>query len=423
MTLHQGELLEVNEFLVLDLIRERERMTRPEISRALGLAPSTVGRIVARLVAEGAVVEERQTTTGPGRPPVHLSFNRQAGSVLAVDLGGTLCRGALADLGGGILERDVRPTHGDGRPFDTLLAMVSTLRRIANDRSLPARALAIGVPATIDPESLLGTSGPAVEWEGFELVPRLARQVEIPFAVENDVNLAALAQAWRGDARHLGDFAVLSIGTGVGGGIVSGGRLLKGRHNAGGELGGFVLDRSALHGPPPPGGAFEALASGPALVHRAREKQQGLAGPSSPLLAEPITPERIFEAAAADDPVAREVIDELVERVAMVMIGVVAVTDPAAIILDGSVGRSMAPYVGRLEDLLRGRVLALPRVTTSALGADGTLIGAIAAALQLAWAHSAPGLLFGSFSVAGGERDRHAHVGAGPVRGVGSELG
>jgi len=155
---------------------------------------------------------------------------------------------------------------------------------------------------------------------------------------------------------------------------VSGGRLLKGRHNAGGELGGFVLDRSALHGPPPPGGAFEALASGPALVHRAREKQQGLAGPSSPLLAEPITPERIFEAAAADDPVAREVIDELVERVAMVMIGVVAVTDPAAIILDGSVGRSMAPYVGRLEDLLRGRVLALPRVTTSALGADGTLI-------------------------------------------------
>lgn len=419
MTLHQGEMLEVNEFLVLDLIRERERMTRPEISRALGLAPSTVGRIVARLVAEGAVVEERQARSGPGRPPVHLSFNREAGCVLAVDLGGTLCRGAVADLGGGILERDVRPTHGDGRPFDTLLAMVSTLRRIANDRSLPTRALAIGVPATIDPETLLGTSGPAVEWEGFELVPRLAQQVEIPFAIENDVNLAALAQAWRGDARHLGDFAVLSIGTGVGGGIVSGGRLLKGRHNAGGELGGFVVDRSSLHEPPPPGGAFEALASGPALVRRIRDRLASGATTDAPsaLLAEPITPARIFEAASAGDPVAAGVIDELVERVAMVMIGVVAVADPAAIILDGSVGRSMAPYVGRLEGLLRGRVLAPPRVTTSALGADGTLIGAIAAALQLAWAHSAPGLLFGTFSVAGDGRDRHAHVGAGPVRG------
>lgn len=412
-------MLEVNEFLVLDYIREREHTTRPEISRALGLAPSTVGRLVARLVADGAIIEQRQPRTGPGRPPVYLSFNRQAGCVLAVDLGGTLCRGAVADLGGGIIEREVRPTHGDGRPFDTLLAMVSTLRRIANDRSMPARALAIGVPATIDPETLLGTSGPAVEWEGFELLPRLARQVEIPFAVENDVNLATLAQAWRGEARQLRDFAVLSIGTGVGGGIVSGGRLIKGRHNAGGELGGFLTDRAALHRPPTPGGAFEAVASGPALVRRARE----LLGPrpsgaGASILAEPITPERIFEAAAAGDATGTQVIDELIEHVAVVMVGVVVVADPAVIVLDGSIGRSMTPYIEKLEAFLHGRVLARPRVTTSTLGADGTVIGAIAAALQLAWVDTAPGLLFGSFNVAGDQRDRHAHVGAGPMRSV-----
>ncbi len=95
LTLHQDEMLEVNEFLVLDHIREHDRTTRPEIARALGLAPSTVGRIVGRLLAEGAIVEDRLARTGPGRPPVHLSFNRQAGCVLAVDLGGTLCRGEL----------------------------------------------------------------------------------------------------------------------------------------------------------------------------------------------------------------------------------------------------------------------------------------------------------------------------------------
>jgi len=137
LTLHQGELLEVNEFLVLDLIRERERMTRPEISRALGLAPSTVGRIVARLVAEGAVVEERQTTTGPGRPPVHLSSIGRPGpcsrSIWAERSAAAARRSRGRHPG-----RDGRPTHGDGRPFDTLLAMVSTLRRIANDRSLPS---------------------------------------------------------------------------------------------------------------------------------------------------------------------------------------------------------------------------------------------------------------------------------------------
>ncbi len=418
MTIHQDEMLEVNEFLVLDFIRERDRTTRPEIGRTLGLAPSTVGRIVARLVEEGAVVEDRQARSGPGRPPVYLSFNRQAGCVLAVDLGGTLCRGAVADLGGDILEREVQPTHGDGRPFDTLLAMVSTLRRIANARSMPARALAIGVPATIDPETLLGISGPAVDWAGFELLPRLAQQVDIPLVVENDVNLAALAQAWRGEGRQLGDFVVLSIGTGVGGGIVSGGRLLKGRHNAGGELGGVVTDRAVLHGPPTPGGALEAVASGPALVTRARRLlADGAVGHETSRLSEPITSERVFEAAGVGDAIAARVIDELIDHVAMALIGVVAVVDPAVIILDGGVGRSMAPFVGRLEALVSSRVLVPPRVTTSTLGADGTIMGAIAAALQVAWAHTAPGLVLGGF-VAGTNGNHHVQVGAGPMRGA-----
>ncbi|MCC7107625.1 MAG: ROK family transcriptional regulator, partial [Chloroflexi bacterium] len=344
------EMLEVNEFLVLDFIRGRDRTTRPEICRALGLAPSTVGRIVMRLAAEGAVVEERQPRHGPGRPPVYISFNRQAGCVLAVDLGGTLCRGAVADLGGDIVDRDVRPTHDQGRPFDTLLASVAALQRIAEKRGLPPRALAIGVPASIDPDTLLGFSGPAVDWEGFDLLPALVQEIDLPFAVENDVNLDALAQAWRGEARRVNDYAVLSIGTGVGGGVVTGGRLLKGRHHAGGELGGIVTDLGMLRQPPWPGGALEGMIAGPALVRRTAEllaaAPAGDPVRTSELATGTPSPERIFETAAVGDPLALRVIDELIEHLAVAIIGIGAILDPEIIILDGGIGRSMGPYLG-----------------------------------------------------------------------------
>jgi len=409
-TIHQDSMLEVNEFLVLDFIRLHGRATRPEICRALDLAPSTVGRIVASLASEGAIVESREARGGPGRPPTVFTFNRQAGCVLAVDLGGTRCRGAIADLGGDILDRDSRPSHERGRPFEALLASVAALREMARLRELPVRALAVGVPATIDPETLLGFSGPAVGWTGFELVPRIAGEVDVPFTLENDVNLATLAQAWRGEARRMSDFATLSIGTGVGGGIVTGGRLLKGHHNAGGEFGAFVTERSALRNPPHYGGEFEAVASGPALVRRAEQLLAGSDGAagraSSPLADVEITPELIFDAAARGDPLASRVIEELVEHTAAAMIGIAAVVDPEAIILDGGVGRSMGAHLERIGELMTGRLPVVPRLIISTLGPDSTLIGAIAAAVQLARAHAAPGALFGTFSVAG-EVPRH----------------
>ena len=102
-------------------------------------------------------------------------------------------------------------------------------------------ALAVGVPAIVDPVTGRAVGGPNVHWDGFPLVATWREHLEAPFVVDNDVNLAALGHAWKGDANGRADFVVLSLGSGVGAAVVADGHLLRGRHGAAGEIGFMVL--------------------------------------------------------------------------------------------------------------------------------------------------------------------------------------
>jgi predicted NBD/HSP70 family sugar kinase len=393
-------MLEVNEFLVLDLVRERGETTRPEIAEALGLSASTVSRIVARLVLEGLILEVGVQAGAAGRPRSRIAFNPRAGGLLAVDLGGTRCHGALADLSGEILFEDERRTRDYGSAFDALLATISTIRRSAVARRLTLLGAVIGIPAILDPSSGRAIGGPRVDWDDFEIVSRLAGVLPIPFLVENDVNLAALAHAWRGEARGVSDFVVVSVGTGIGGAIVADGRLVKGHHNAGGEVGYIAVERGQLDLPVERGlGVLEVVASGPAIVRRAEERASdaGLrrrAHSTLPRTGE-ITAEAVFAAAAGGDPLATEVIDDAVDHLSLALTAIAATVDPELVILEGSIGRSLGPYVDVMRGRLQRRLPAPPELVVSSLDA-ATVVGGIAAALQVVREQRAPDALTGA---------------------------
>jgi glucokinase len=402
-------MLEVNEFLVLDFIRDHTTTTRPEVGHALGLSDSSVSRIVARLLKSGLVGESPGQATTAGRPRSTISFNHQAGAVLAVDLGGATCHGAVADLSGATLFEDVRPTQGEGGAFAALSATIATLQGAAGRLGLHVDGVAVGIPAILDPDTGRAVGGPAVDWEDFEIVGSLRATLEAPFLVENDANLAALAHAWRGDGRGLRDFVTVVMGTGIGAAIVANGRLVKGRHNAAGELGYLLTSREQLHalrlgqaseeGERPGGyGGLEKVAAGPSIARRARTM---IAAGESTCLSESATAELVFAAAAEGDNLARRIIDELLDHTALGLAAITAVVDPELIILDGSIGRSLEPYLDELVGRLSGRLLSVPRLCISRLGTNATVVGAIAAALQLARERTAPSALFGAFSVSG----------------------
>jgi glucokinase len=375
--MERSSVTEVNEFLVLDAIRSAGQATRPQLATSLGLSAASVSRIVKRLLAQGLVSDEPGPSDGVGRNRDLLRFNRRAGAVIAIDLGGTKCHGALADLAGEVVREDVRPTFASGSPAQSLLASVAALREAAAQEDLPVRAVSVGIPAVINPDTGLVDAGPNVDWHGFDLVGLLNQELSEPFVVENDVNLAALGEAWRGAGVGTGSFVTLSLGTGIGAAIVLDGNLVRGRHNAAGEIGYLVTGRSQLRGRPAAG--LEGLISGAALTERARvlikaRPERTALDPSA------VTPALLFEAAAAD-PVARVVIGELIDQVAITVTAITAFVDPERVILDGSIGRALAPYLGKIDALVSRAAYRAPELATSALGPNATVIGAIASAL------------------------------------------
>ena len=382
--IRHGVMHELNEQLVLDFVHTHETTTRPEIAASLGLSAATVSRAIRRLVGRDLVREQPGQSTG-GRPRTTLTFNALSGCVIGIDLGGTKCHAMLADLAGGLLFEEVRPSDADGSPFETLVGSIERLTQRKERAAAPLAAVAVGVPAIVDPNSGVAVGGPNVQWHGFPLLSELRDRLDVPFVVDNDVNLAAMGHAWKGDARGQSDFVILSLGTGIGAAVVVDGRLLRGRNSGAGEVGYMVLDRDLLRAPRPGDlGSFETLASGAGVAMLASEALRG-DGPRSSLRGLPDAPTspELFAAADAGDAVASDIIAGVVDHVAMVVIALGSVVDPDVVVLDGAVGLALGRWASDIEALAARHLPTPPRVLMSSLAGEATAIGAVAAALDL----------------------------------------
>lgn len=285
--------------------------------------------------------------------------------VLGADLGGTKCHAVLADRSGALLAEDYRRSDGTADPADVLLASLADLRQRAAAANRTVAAVVIGVPGLLDPVSGRMAGGFNLGWDGFDLGARLAAGVPEPWLVENDVNLAALGEARVGSGRGAQSFAVVSLGTGLGGAVVVDGTLLRGAHGAAGEFGFLLAGRAQLRREQPM--AMESLVGGRALTERAGAD-----------------PGAVLAAAAAGDSAAAAVVDELLDHVAMAVVDIAAVLDPERVVLDGSVGRALAPHLPRLTDLLAPVLLFPPELRISALAPTAALAGAVGEAWRLA---------------------------------------
>jgi glucokinase len=396
-----GNIAELNTFLVLDAIRSRGHVTRRQLGHDLGLSDASISRIVKRLLAAGLIAEEPGAGAVRGRIPAVLRFIGPPGGVIAVDLGGTRCHGALADLAGGVVTEDFRPAAEGREAVGALLGCIAALEARAAALAMPVRAAVVGIPALIDPATGLATAGPNVHWQGLDLLGMLREHLTLPFEVDNDVNLGALGQAWRGAGRGAHSFVLISLGTGIGGAVVIDGHLIRGRHNAAGEVAYFPAGRGGTRRP----AGFEDVASGTAL--RARAAELIASGLPSALQAGYAVAD-IFAAARGGDEVGRQVVAELVGHVAAAIVGATALVDPERIILDGSIGRALEPWLEDLRAAVTAGVFRPPDMVISALGANATVLGAIARALAIvAELDEPPGHA--------GRRRRGRHRGRGPA--------
>jgi predicted NBD/HSP70 family sugar kinase len=357
-------LRDLNERTVLETIRAGSPISRAEISRRSGISKPTVSLALESLLQADLVRETTNRPDGPGYGAVYFEPVAEAAVVLGLDLGARFVRGAVCDLAGEVrarqdLELTVAEVAGAVEAIERLHSSLLETSGLDRDR---IDGVVVGVPGVVEQGTgLLRVAENVAGLEGRAFASELQSALGLPVMLENDVNLAALGEQWRGVARGVDDFVFLSIGTGVGAGVVLGGELHRGRHGAAGEID-FAL--IAFDGVDPAAEKVSELAA--ELVGRAED------------------PRTVFGAAREGDEAARSVVAEVARRIALHVAPFAAVADVELVVLGGGIGANGDLLLDPIGHQLTEWLPFPPRLEVSTLGEAAVLTGALAVGVQSA---------------------------------------
>jgi predicted NBD/HSP70 family sugar kinase len=358
-------LKDLNERAVLETIRAGAPISRAEISRRAGISKPTVSVALESLVDSGLVREAAHDPAGPSYGAVFFEPVPEAGLVLGLDLGARFLRGALCDLNGEIRARqDVEIAVVDAdRVLDSIMVLRRTLVAASGLDEELIDNVVIGVPGVVEiPTGAVTLAENVPGLEGRDFRREVAERLTLPVTLENDINLAAVGEQWFGIARGIDNFVFLSIGTGLGSGIVLRGEIHRGHNGAAGEL---DYARAGHDDFDPCAPAIAAVAA-------------DLAARKPTSLAPPYDARAIFAAARQGDAVAREVVLEEARRIALHIAPVAAVADVGLVVLGGGIGANADLLLERVRALLAEWLPYPPRVEVSSLGEAAVLTGALA---------------------------------------------
>lgn len=360
--------------LVAEVLLHDAPQSRAGLSRATGLSKQTTSLVIADLEAEGWVRPVGVSKGAIGRRAVSYDLARENALSVGVDLGGTKASVAIADLVGKTLAEITEPT--DRRGGAHVLRQVHALaRRLASAEGLDlkrARSVVVGMPGVVDPESGAVHLVPNIRGLSSISVPKvLADLFGQAVAVENDVNLAMMGEAWQGCARGAQNAAFLALGTGVGLGVIADGRMARGARGAAGEIA-YLPVGDDLNSPEARRvGAFELEVGAEGILRAYRARG-----------AAPVASVRdLFDRLEAGDAAADAAIDATARWLALSITSIAAILDPELVVLGGSIGAR--PELAERVRAAIGAYFARPvDIRTSALGSRAGLVGAVSLAVN-----------------------------------------
>ncbi len=308
--------------------------------------------------------------------------------LIGIDLGGTNIKGALLDINGGIIEKKEIPTLANTGPeavAGRIAGMITELEITARERSKGVTGVGIGVPG--QPERSTGDVifAPNLYWRNVPLVKYLRRKTALPVFLENDANVAALGEQWRGAGQGSANMVMVTIGTGIGGGIVLDGCLYTGANGAAGELGHTVIEPGGPQCSCGRRGCLETLTSATAMVRMAREAMDR--GVITELFREENLEARdIIMAARAGDRLALEIVEKAAYYLGIGLGNIINILNPDTIVIGGGVSRAGELLFEPLCRAARENCLesagSIVRIVPAQLGNDAGFVGAAQLVLQ-----------------------------------------
>jgi N-acetylglucosamine repressor len=349
---HRQLIRDINRTLLLNLVRERGGASRAELARVSGLSPSTVTSITASLLADGFLLEAdgaSPTALRPasvGRPATNLRVNEAAGHVVGVKVTADHLAATITDLAATPLAAVSADRGHDDRPESVAAqfsALVDRCVAAAGTERKSLLGLGIGVPGIVDPLTGRVAGSPLIDWGHLDLVGILETSLDLPVHIDNDVNTLTVAEQLFGAGRGLADFVVVTIGLGIGMGIVVRGNIYRGASGGAGELGHV---RAASDGPDcwcGRRGCLEAIAAEPALVREVLASTGRLVKPGD------------LGRIADTEPEVAEILERAGRLVGQAIATATTILDPGRVVVSGEGVRLGEHYLAALREGLRER--------------------------------------------------------------------
>jgi len=374
--------------LVLDLVRAGDGRTRPELVRRSGLGRKLVAQRVDQLITAGLVVDGELGPSTGGRAPRELRFRAEAGLLLVAELGWTSLSVGVTDLAGCLLDQHEEPADISAGPegilgrledlFDEMLAARGPARP-------PVWGVGVGVLGPVNAATGRPVPLPFLPgWGDYPVRDRFAARYAVPVFVDNEINLMALGEFRGGLGRGERDVVFIKLGSGIGAGLISGGRLHRGANGAAGELGHIsVVDDESVRCWCGNIGCLVQMAGGEAIARLGTAAADS--GRSQRLAAlraagEKIDAQAVAAAAAAGDAASVELLTQAGRHIGGVVAGLVDIFNPTLILLGGGVARAGDLLLAAIRETVYRRSLPLStrdlRVTFSPLSDTAGMIGA-----------------------------------------------
>jgi glucokinase-like ROK family protein len=378
---------------ILRALRRQGRISRSEISSITGWSKAKASQEIRSLVDKGYLVEVGEGISQGGRKPRLLRINNQLGYIAGIDIGATSLDIALADVSGLILQRCSEPTDVKLRPetvFGRCSELLLELIQAQGATSDQILGIGLGVPGPVDFARGVLVAPPLMpEWENFPIRDFFKKTFPSAFVVvDNDVNIMALGEQRAGDGAGIDHFIFVKIGTGIGAGIISNGRLHRGSDGCAGDIGHICVDKEGPLCACGNKGCLEAMAS-----KALKAAQNG----SSPILRQMreanggvLRPEDVNAACRDGDQAALDIIRDSGQMIGDVLASLVNFFNPSHIFIGGGI----ANFGNHLLVAIRRAVLhrSLPLATThlsikfSRVGSNVGVMGAISLALDYLFA-------------------------------------
>lgn len=364
---------------LLQQLRDGSPRTRADLIELTGLARSTIGMRVDALLATGLVQPHGQSRSTGGRPPTRFAFRPDARHVLAADYGATHVRAAVTDLNGSVLAEERADLLIADGPERSLEWLVDAGRRLMERTGRPLADLAgvgIGLPGPVEHTTGRPTKPPIMPgWDGFDVAGWVTERLGAPTLVDNDVNVMALGEHTLAypDVEH---FMLIKVATGIGAGIISGGRLHRGADGSAGDLG-HVQTPGGSHVRCDCGniGCLEAVASGRAVAAKLRELGRDAVGTRG-----------VLDLLHQGDAEATAAVREAGREIGTVLATCVSLLNPSVIVVGGALADGAPSLLAGIREVVYARSLPLATghlmVVPARTGEHAGVLGAATMVIQ-----------------------------------------